>query len=449
MTPTGPPSLDLIRSQAEDLTARGIAETVTGLIRSGRVGAGDRLPTVRDLAQSLGVSPATVAAAWRQLRTDELIETNRRGGSVVKAAPPPLRAARRTEGLFGAVRGGRFHTDLSRILPDRALLPPLARALEHAAGTDDLHRYLAEPIQPALRAAHSPDLRPGHAAVAVNGGYDGLALLCRSLVRPGTVVAVEEPTSPRLLDVVEWVGGRIHPVLCDDEGPTPQALRSAVAGGATLFFLQSRAQSPRGHSVTASRAQALADVLAGTDVITVETDSQPYLSTCPLELIAARRPDRGVHVTSYSKALGPDLRLGVVVGPSELVDRLVGLRSYDSGWTSRIVQEAAAFLLTDEETSSALARAGATYAQRREDLSEALRARGFTPHGRDGMALWVPVEDEYSAVAMFAASGIVVQPGRPAFFRPPVQGYIRLSAGTLTEGYDDIADTLATARRQT
>jgi GntR family transcriptional regulator len=76
-----------------------IYQQLRGLILAGRVTAGERLPTVRQLARDLNVAPGTVARAYKQLETEAFVQTRARGGTTVTATPrslPPevLRAAR-------------------------------------------------------------------------------------------------------------------------------------------------------------------------------------------------------------------------------------------------------------------------------------------------------------------------------------------------------------------
>ena len=85
------------------------------------------------------------------------------------------------------------------------------------------------------------------------------------------------------------------------------------------LFLQPRAQNPAGSAMTARRAKALAGVLAGTATIVVEDDHSYEISTAPLVSLGRWMPDRTVHIRSYSKSHGPDLRLAAVGGAGDLV----------------------------------------------------------------------------------------------------------------------------------
>mgnify|MGYP003418762952 CR=1 FL=1 len=117
----------------EEPTPRGIAAGIARLIRTGELAPGDRLPTVRELARELGVSPATVSTAWQTLASTGLIVSRGRSGSTVRATSQnwmPLRY----QGLEGTMDAA---VDLSQGTPDVRLLPSvdaaLRAALEHNA----------------------------------------------------------------------------------------------------------------------------------------------------------------------------------------------------------------------------------------------------------------------------------------------------------------------------
>ena len=141
---------DEIVARIEDRSARGIAAAVSRLITSGELAPGSRLPTVRDLARQLGISPTTVSEAWRTLADVGAIDARGRRGTFVLDGPRPLgprRFRRVTEGP------GHFSLDLSTGMPDQALLPDLGPVLARVAGRTATTSYLDDPVVPALDEA--------------------------------------------------------------------------------------------------------------------------------------------------------------------------------------------------------------------------------------------------------------------------------------------------------
>ena len=439
---------EALAGQLNDRSARGIAGTMTDLIRSGELAPGLALPTVRALATRLGVSPGTVADAWSVLRKHRMITTRGRRGSVV-SGPPAITHPVRYErvGDFG----DHLAQDLAIAAPDPALLPPLETALAAGARAPRLHDYSRTSVTPALLAAvqDSWPFRP-EAWLAVGGGFEGVHLLCQSLLVPGDRVAVEDPTAPRLLDILDAQEVRTVPVACDAEGPLPHSLEQALADRPALFLYQPRAQTPRGWSLTTERATALAAALdASPNTVALEDDGIGPLARRPAVSVGAHLPERTVVVRSYSKAYGPDLRLAVVGGPQDVVERVRVLRTYGTGWTSRILQDTLAHLLRDPSAGRRVAEAAHRYALRRTGLAERLATHGVPTDNRDGLQLWVPVADETSALVTLVARGTTVSPGS-RFCVAPQPAHVRVATARLPEdgaALDATADLLALAAR--
>lgn len=426
--------------QLSDVSARGIANQTATLIRRGVLPAGAKLPTVRDLAYRLGISPATVSEAWSELRHQRMIEGRGRSGSWVTGdtiGPRPARTG--TSGLFGD-----DVLDLSLSVPDTAVLPPLDKALRHAAGARNLHSYERTPILDSLRLAveqrwpYEPET-----FLATNGGYNAFYSAVHALIMPGATVAIEDPTAMRLLDILEDRGARPLPVACDAEGPLPEALAQALAHKPTAFVYQPRTHSVTGRRVSPARLDALAAVLAESDTLIIEDDGIGEVSPLPPASLGSRFPDRVIHILSFSKSHGPDLRLAVLSAPAAIRRQIQSYRSFSSGWTSRLLQEMTAWLLTDDDTRARLAANRHLYAERRAALVTALGMQGIAIPPGDGLCIWVPVASEQFALVTLAARRIAVLPGSKCAVMPT--RHIRVATAILADNYEHVARSIRLA----
>ena len=468
-----------VAQHVEDRSPRGIAAAVSRLVRSGDLRPGDRLPTVRRLAAELGVSPATVSGAWQALAAVGLVASRGRAGTVVLPEPaswlPPryrdLAAGGRSEGVPGpaparpaappapAPRPGP-PLDLSAGTPDPALLPPLGRALARvaaatpAAGTGSyLGTPVVEPLERLLRA--SWPFTPQRVTV-VDGAVDAMSRTLEQLAGFGDRVVVEDPSFPPIFDLCDQLGLERVPVPLDRQGLRPDALEAALRTGAEVVVLQPRAHNPTGVSMTSTRAREIAAVVRrhlaatpGAGLTVVEDDHSGEIASSADVSLGSHLPDRVVHVRSYSKSHGPDLRIAAVGGPAAVLDRVVARRMLGPGWTSRLLQHVLADLLDDGDALAAVAQARRTYYARQRALSTALAAHGIEVQPGDGINLWVPVADEATALVRLAAAGIRVAPGRP--FRATTapdpadggdaggSGHVRVTVGALAGGPDEVA----------
>ena len=164
------------------------------------------------------------------------------------------------------------------------------------------------------------------------------------------------------------------------------------------MFLQPRAQNPAGSALTPRRAKALAGAARPTrDTIVIEDDHANDISSAPLVSLGRWLPERTVHIRSFSKSHGPDLRLAAVGGAGDVVTAVANRRLLGPGWSSRILQALLLELLRDPATPEVMAAARATYARRRALVSDVLAAHGVDVTGGDGINLWMRVADERSA----------------------------------------------------
>jgi DNA-binding transcriptional MocR family regulator len=442
-----------------DTTPRGIAGVIARLVNTGELVEGDRLPTVRQLAGTLGVSPATVSQAWQALARAGLIESRGRAGSFVRSTSPGWLAPR-MRGM--AAPHDPVRLDLSRGTPDPLLLPALGPALSRVSARAETGSYQAEPVIPALAAALNASW-PSEAEtiMVVDGALDAISRTLEQLVRFGDRVVVESPGFPPFLDLLDVLGAEAVPVRLDEYGMVPEALASALHRRPVAVLLQPRAQNPTGASMTASRAAALARVIrSASDVdglVVIEDDHSGLISTEGDVSLGTHIADRVVHVRSFSKSHGPDLRIAALGGPRELIERVVARRMLGPGWTSRMLQTILLDLLTEGASIDAVAEARRQYYTRQRALGDALRARGVAVAHADGINLWMPVLSERSALVQLAAAGIRVAAGSPFLAASeatdsanssrgrPGGDFVRVTVGVLRDGTDEVANALASA----
>ncbi|MEU4219988.1 PLP-dependent aminotransferase family protein [Actinoplanes sp. NPDC026623] len=437
--------LGLIAGAVDDRSARGIAAAVSRLVTAGDLPVGARLPTVRDVARALGVSPTTVSEAWRSLTRAGAIQTRGRSGSFVAVPVLPrqrLRYAQLGGRLPGVVR------DFSTGVPDYDLLPSLAESLKRVGDARLTTSYLEGPVLPPLETV----LRqrwpyPVEQLTVVDGALDALDRITGALVRFGDHVLVESPAFPPVLDLLEAVGATVIGVRVDEHGMCPEALGEALRDyDPVAVYLQPRAQNPTGVSLTARRVAELADALAAYPEVTiVEDDHAGDIATAPPVSLGTRLPDRTVHVAGFSKSHGPDLRLAALGGPAALVTAVADRRLLGPGWSSRLLQAVLLDLLTSDEAVAQVAAARDVYARRRATMLAALAARGATAVAADGINLWLTVEDQQMAMLALAAHGIAVAPGAPFEVTPLGAEHVRVTVGLIHDDFDSLAEILASA----
>src|SRR5947199_2513309 len=230
----------------------------------------------------------------------------------------------------------------------------------------------------------------------------------------------------------------------------PPELQAALASGARAAIGTPRGQIPTGAAVDRARARELRAILArAPETLVIEDDHLGALAPEPLHTTVSGRR-RWAATRSVAKALGPDLRLAILVGDPLTVARVQGRLECGPGWVSHILQRLVVALWSDPAVEALVARARRTYDERRRRLLRELAARGVAATGASGLNVWIPVDDETAAVAGLLQRGWVVAPGE-AYRLPRSAPAVRVTIATLVPAESrrlasDLADVLAGAR---
>jgi len=434
-----------------------IAAGLRAAVREGRLTAGTRLPSSRDLARDLEVSRGVVVAAYEQLVAEGFLVARRGDGTrVAPLARPdePLRSAPvwRHEEPASELGSGPSPIDL-RPGPDLAAfprelwasalrtalrtLPSEALSYPDPGGAAELRAELAGYLG-RVRAAHAAPER----IVVMNGVAHVVSTLVRLLAADGhTVLAVEDPAGHRQ---IPWLrAGGLEPVRIrvDSAGIDVAAL---AASPARAVLITPAHQFPTGVVLAPKRRAELIEWARSVDGLVIEDDydAEFRYDREPVGCLQGLDPDRVVLAGSVSKSLAPALRLGWAVAPDRLARRLRRHRTDTDIAGPLLEQHALAHLLATGSYDRHLRALRRRYRARRDALVEALHRR--LPRARvQGVAagLHVYVElppgcDEATVIAKAAERGVVLQGAAPMWSRPAppalVIGYGRANEARLT-----------------
>ncbi|GAB3262191.1 aminotransferase class I/II-fold pyridoxal phosphate-dependent enzyme [Kineosporia babensis] len=430
------------------LSAREVLDLIATRITSGDLPAGTQLPTIRGFAASTGLGTSSVAQVWARLADRGLVTTRRRGGTVVATLSRwPLAGPPRAFEGWSSV-------DVSSAHPRPDQLPDLRMALDRSLREPSTNSLQREPITALLQQACEATW-PFAAQdwVSVSGAAEAVLLSTEAATEAQGLVAVQQPMTSGTLGNFRTLGYTVVGIDCDQDGPLPESVAAALAQGARTFIFQPAGTFSVDSWLSVERVAAIAAVLEphAHEVWVIEEDVLGPLLTQSAPTFADVLPGRVLRLASFCRAFGLDLRTTVLGGSRELIERVRKLRSHGILAQSRILQNALAHLLTDDEALTLVRTAAQQYAARASALTRALGERDvptLTPPGK--FVVWLPAENEDEALAELANRGVVLGHSNRTFVTPPTPALIRIGTPQLPENPEliqELADLLASASR--
>lgn len=451
--------LRLDRGAGEPLRVQ-LEQELRDAIRSGRLPAGERLPSSRALAAELGISRGLVLECYTQLQAEGFLSS--RSGSATRVAAnalsqstPPARPA----------APARLDVDFRPGIPDLTSFPrrDWASALREACrtatpselgygdprGSEAVREVLAGYLRRVRGTVANPEQ-----TVMCTGFAQGINLVLQTLADAGVDrVAIEDPGDDDYLVICRRLGVEAIAVPIDDRGIEVDALaRTDVRA----VILTPTHQFPTGTALAPERRQALiawADEGAAT-IIEDDYDAEFRYDRAPVGALQGLAPGRVALIGTASKSLAPALRLAWVLCPTALLDALVEEKRLSDRGSPALEQLALAALIESGRYDRHLRHMRRVYGARREVLIGALaeHAPGIRLHGlaagfhgvvdlRDGA-------DEHAVVEEARARGVGLY-GMSAY-RPSgrsgapqlVLGFGNLTESAIERGIATIADLL-------
>jgi DNA-binding transcriptional MocR family regulator len=427
------------------------------LIQKNEWHPGMRLPAVPELAQRFQVHRLTVLKALAGLKRTGWVQTVTGRGSFVADHLPEAPALRDPESFpfqgsalkvredelgpwLGETLGraqDRKLMSFSANFPPDDLLPGEALRRLHVQAMKELgpdawgygapagHASYLEAVARWLGAENEP-IPEGWGIRATPGAQAGLALVLESLTIPGDRVLVESPCYVGALALIRTLGREAVPVPVDRNGMNTERLASLLQkGDAKLLFTVPTFHNPTGLTFSRTRRERILALTRTYGVPLVEDDTYG-----DLRFIGARVPscrslanaDHVIQLGSFSKSLAPGLRLGYLIAPNRVLERLAPVQEVHSISVPPLSQAVVGRFLTSGGFKRHLSRLRKALRERRDAMLEAVHAsfpkESEVTEPKGGMHLWVVLPEDLSAIDLLhsaIAQGLGFAPG-PLFF---------------------------------
>lgn len=449
---------------------RRLADHYLDAIKAGSMAEGSRMPSVRSLMQTHGVSLSTALQVCRQLEGEGWLEARPRSGYFVRRpqrsslappaepavghAPDPAQYVGVHERVSHFIARGRQQTitcNLSgargapELYPAETLKNAALRLLRQQpqmlvrAGTAGGHPALKAVL--ARRAVAKGMVLAPDELLITNGCIEALNLALRATAQPGDTIAVESPTFYGLLQILESLGLRALEIPTSPaSGISLEALELAIEtyGNVKAVVVVPHLQNPLGSIMPDAHKQRLVALCERRGIALIEDDTYSELADTEVPLTALKGWDKSgnvIHCASLHKVLAPGMRLGWMAA-GRWQARVEMLKYAQSRHNEEWSQLAAAEFMASSAYERHLRRLRGYLRRQREQVAEAI-ARYFPVGTRlalpaGGVSLWVELPGQVSSAAVFDAAlqqGILIAPGLMFSNSDRYAHFIRLNCG--------------------
>lgn len=406
---------------------RAIADAIDQDVQKGVLRAGVRLPPHRDLADRLGVTVTTVTRAYTEAARRGLTSGHVGRGTFIRGNEPE------------DTPHGPIDLSVNVLIPDKEVLTLESRMFQRRAlPWTQLLGYVPSPGHLRHRQAMSAWLGRFGLLVAPDrvvltaGAQHAMATVFMALASPGDTVLVEELTYSGMKALAQQLRLKLRGVAMDTEGIKPDALEAAArASRARLLYCMPRLQNPTSAVMTERRRKQIAIVAERCGLTVIEDDTYGFLSPerAPLTTLI---PERSVFITSVSKSLFPGLRLGCVVAPAALIEKVTASVRASMLMTSPIGADLLCGWLEDGTAVRIAEWKRHEAAARQAIVARVLEGQRYQTHP-SSPHIWLQLPARWSAegfAAEMRSRGVIVNSGNEFAVGEQVSRMIRICVGT-------------------
>ena len=314
-----------------------IADALERDVRSGMLISGSQLPTHRELARTLGITPVTVTRAYAEAARRGIVESSTGRGTFVRAVRRDVSVA---EDL-----------DLATNTVNIPIPPPTPAVLQRAGAMLVQSLYATGAGTERHRAAGAAWVgrRTDPARVVVTAGTQhALFLALAATTKPGDTLLTEALTYHGAKAAAALLHLRLEPLPLDRHGILPDAFERAARGRtAKVLYTIPTLHNPTATILPEKRRRELAAVAERHGLTIIEDDVNGFLLDKTPPPIAAFAPERTIFITGLGKAIAAGMRVGYLVAPEWLLPRVHHALAANVLFSSPVVAELASTWIED------------------------------------------------------------------------------------------------------
>ena len=323
-------------------------------------------------------------------------------------------------------------------------------------GNSEGYRELRELIAGRYREKNKLDI-PIENILITSGSQQGLDLLGKILLNDGDELVIEEPGYLGAIQAFSLYRPKFHPVAVSDEGMDIEVLTRVMASvQPKLMYTVPNFQNPSGISYSESNRYALAGILEGKTTFLIEDD--PYgdlqYSGIPRPSFKNIIPDTTIMLGTFSKIIAPGFRLGWIVAPDHIMEKLIIAKQATDLHTSHFIQYLAYQYLTDNDINEHIGLIRECYGKQLKAMLESIgqyfpeNVEYTRPEG--GMFLWARLPGAMSSRKLLDIAledKVIFVPGDPFYINREETNTLRLNFScvdkeTIREGIERLGKAI-------
>lgn len=387
-----------------------IADALESDIRAERLLPGTRLPTLKELAATVGVTPGTVNRAYELAQRRGLVEGEVGRGTFVLGTP--VQAERAAEDVPVAVAASDV-IDLSIVKPNLEIQEPYVRAalgeLARSPILTDMLDYTPDGGHLLHRQAGATWMGLGglpanaEQVILTAGAQHGLWVAVNALSNPGDLVLCESLCYPGVASVIQSLGRRIAGVHMDAEGMRPDHLRELCQRERpALVICIATCQNPTTAIMSVGRRKEIAQIARDFDIALLDDDLYGFLAPSSIPPLATFAPERTVYLTSLSKSVASTIRLGYMHCPPEWLPRMTS-NVRTSIWMVSPLAAQIASTLIGNGTAAVMASKQREEARHRQAMAREILGQHEFLSQPTAFHIWLKLPPRWSSGEHFAA----------------------------------------------
>ncbi|MBU5428353.1 PLP-dependent aminotransferase family protein [Tissierella pigra] len=419
----------------------------------------EKLPSIRNLANSLGVNNVTVVSAYKLLEKEGYVYSIKGSGTYIRKLPVDT-ISYLEEGDMDLMVSGILPISNNSInfasmspTPDLFPIEEFKRVLIEVLDRDAGLAFLYPEITgyDPLRGSISKFLKEHYNTVVnkeqiliTSGGQQGLDIISKTLINPGDCIFVENPTYSGALGTFKSRGAKIIGIPINENGIDIIALKSYIKKYRPKFlYIMTNYQSPTTYSYDFRSKEELLLLSKEYGFYIIEDDfltDLTFSENKKMPLKSIDRFDQVIFIKSFSKIFMPGVRIGFITLPNKLFKEIIKAKHTTDISSSGYLQRAFDLYLRQGYWKNHIEKIKAVYSKKYKLMTEGLDRLSeygvsyIKPDG--GLSIWLKLPKNIDSINIYnecAENGLAIVPGKVFFVDDSIySNYIRLSFGQIS-----------------